>query len=238
LWLGLVLASLVGARLLFIATNPSSFVVQCRAGLASHATSRAIGACTQALRVWQGGDLVFYGGAIGCLLFLAVYTRRERVGFAATLDFLIPSVALGHAIGRVGCLLAGCCYGTPSAAPWAVRYGHDSLAFEQLFAAGKIPFAATTPPLHPVQLYEAAGELALFFVLARLLRRRRYDGQVFVAWLAGYGALRFALEWLRGDDERRYVLAHLSTSQTLALVAIVCAMIVECWPRPRAVISV
>ncbi len=233
LWIGLVLASLIGGRLLFVATNPDRFVTLCRAGIASGSTAQALVGCTQALRIWQGGDLVFYGGVIGCLIFLAAYTRRSGLGFARTLDFLIPSVALGHAVGRVGCFLAGCCYGTASDAPWAVRFGRDSLAFEQLFAAGHIPFAVTTPPLHPVQLYEAAGELALFFLLVWLLPRRRYDGQVFLAWLGGYGLLRFALEWLRGDEERRYLLAHVSTSQSLALAAIGCALVVERWSRSR-----
>jgi phosphatidylglycerol:prolipoprotein diacylglycerol transferase len=237
-WIGLVLASLGGARLLFVVTNPARFVPICRAAIASGPTSRVLAACTQALRLWEGGDLVFYGGAIGCLVFLAWYTRRHGLGFARVLDLLIPSVALGHAFGRVGCFLAGCCYGAPSDGPWAVRFGRDSLAFAQLVAAGKLAPEAAPPPLHPVQLYEAAGELALFFALARLLPRRRYDGQAFVAWLAGYGLLRFALEFLRGDDERRYLLPHLSTSQSLALVAIAFALAVELWPRRRAALAI
>ncbi len=232
-WFGLVISSLLGARLLFVLTNPTRYVPLCRAGLASGSASQALVDCTSALRLWEGGDLVFYGGAIGCLVFLAWYTRRRRLGFARTVDLLIPSVALGHAFGRVGCFLAGCCYGTASDVPWAVRYGRDSLAYQQLMADGRTDLGPTTPPLHPVQLYEAAGELALFFLLAGLLRKRRYDGQLFVVWLAGYGLLRFVLEWVRGDEERRFPIAHLSTSQTLALAAIGFAVAVELWSRRR-----
>jgi phosphatidylglycerol:prolipoprotein diacylglycerol transferase len=233
LWLGLMIASLVGARLLYVATNPGRFVPFCRDAIASGSLAQALNTCGAALRFWQGGNLVFYGGSIGGVIFLAVYARLYGTSFPRLLDFLIPSVALGHAFGRVGCFLAGCCYGAPSDLPWAVRYGHDSLAFQQLASQGKIEFGPTTPPLHPVQLYEAAGELALFFLLASLLRRRRYDGQVFMAWLAGYGVLRFVVEGLRGDEERRFLVAHLSTSQTLAVFAIGCAIVVELWSRRR-----
>ncbi len=212
-WLGLVVSSFIGARVLFVVTNPQRLA--------------------EALVPWQGGDLVFYGGALGCLVFLAAWSRWRRVPLPRVVDLLIPSVALGHAIGRVGCFAAGCCYGAASDAPWAVRFPRESLAFQQLVADGTIAFGTVTPPLHPVQLYEAAGELALFFALSWLLARRRYVGQVFVAWLAGYGLLRIVTERFRGDEERRFVVAHLSTSQALALVALVVAVAVELASRRR-----
>ena len=83
-----------------------------------------------------------------------------------------------------------------------------------------------TPPLHPVQLYEAAGELLLFFALSLLGRRKRWDGQVLVAYLLGYAVLRFVVELFRGDAARKFVIGALSTSQAIALGRRA--------PRPRA----
>jgi phosphatidylglycerol---prolipoprotein diacylglyceryl transferase len=222
----LLVSSLVGARLVFIATNIPDYVRLCRE---EHD-------CLRALRVWEGG-LVFYGGFFAALATALVYTRRYGMRFWRTADILAPSVALGHFFGRLGCFAAGCCWGKEAhgrALAWAVRFPSESLAYQDYAARGALPdFAERTPPLHPVQLYEAAGELVLFFVLSWYGRKKRWDGQVLVAYLGGYAALRYAVELFRGDAARKFVTASLSTSQAIALAAALLAAVLYAWRRAQ-----
>ncbi|HZS38776.1 MAG TPA: prolipoprotein diacylglyceryl transferase [Polyangia bacterium] len=217
----LLVSSMLGARLLFVVTNLPSFAESCRVGLGpEHSLRDALWGCTRALHVWEGG-LVFFGGLFGAVLAALWFTRRRGMSFARTADVLAPSVALGHFFGRLGCFAAGCCWGRESSAPWAMRFPPASLVFQQYVTDGRLDSAAgATPPLHPVQLYEALGELLLFFALAWLARRKRYDGQVLVAYLAGYAALRFVVELFRGDAGRKFVAPWLSTSQLIALLSV------------------
>lgn len=216
----LLCSSMVGARLLFVLTNVPSYVQLCSDGIRD---GHALWSCSKALHVWEGG-LVFYGGFLAAAGFAVWYTRRHRMPFARIADVLAPSVAIGHFFGRLGCFAAGCCWGTASHLPWAMRFPSESLVFQQLVAEGKLsPGAQVTPPLHPVQLYEALGELVLYFALS-WFAPKRYDGQVLVAWLVGYGLLRFAVELCRGDDVRRFVVAGLSTSQFIALLTLPLAL--------------
>ena len=220
----LLVSSLVGARLVFLATNVPDYVRLCRE---DHD-------CFRALRVWEGG-LVFYGGFFGALAVAVYYTRRHAMNFWRTADILAPSVALGHFFGRLGCFAAGCCWGkeaTGRAVAWGARFGTESLAFQDYVARGALPGGAElTPPLHPVQLYEAFGELVLFFALSLLGRRKRWDGQVLVAYLFCYALLRFTVELYRGDAVRKFVVGSLSTSQFLALVAAAFAGALLWWRR-------
>jgi len=225
----LLVSSLVGARLVFLVTNIPDYARLCRE---EHD-------CWRALRVWEGG-LVFYGGFFAALGVAVYFTRRHAMNFWRTADILAPSVALGHFFGRLGCFAAGCCWGkeaSGAALHWAARFPAESLAFQDYVARRALPDGAeVTPPLHPVQLYEAFGELALFFALSLLGRRKRWDGQVLVAWLLGYAALRFVVELYRGDAVRKFVAAGLSTSQAIAVAAALfgCAL---WWWRSRAHLS-
>jgi phosphatidylglycerol:prolipoprotein diacylglycerol transferase len=220
----LLVSSLVGARVVFIATNIPEYVRLCRE---EHD-------CLRALRVWEGG-LVFYGGFFAALGTALLYTRRYGMRFWRTADILAPSVALGHFFGRLGCFAAGCCWGKEAhggALAWAVRFPSESLAYQDYAARGALPnFAERTPPLHPVQLYEAAGELVLFFVLSWFGRKKRWDGQVLVAYLGGYAVLRYAVELFRGDAARKFVTGSLSTSQAISLAAALLAIALYAWRR-------
>jgi phosphatidylglycerol---prolipoprotein diacylglyceryl transferase len=223
----LLVSSLVGARLLFVATNIPDYVQVCRV---EHD-------CWRALRVWEGG-LVFFGGFFAALAVAVWYTRRHGMRFWRTADILAPSVALGHFFGRLlGCFTAGCCWGAEAhgrALAWAVRFPADSLAFQDYVARGALPPGANvTPPLHPVQLYEAGGELILFFALSLLGRRKRWDGQVLVAYLLGYALLRFVVELYRGDAARKFVIGMLSTSQAIAIGAVALGVILMWYRRAR-----
>jgi len=133
--------------------------------------------------IWHGG-LVWYGGFAGGLLAALGYLRWRRLPLLAACDQIIPFVALGHAIGRVGCLLNGCCYGKATDA-W---YG--------------LVFPGQEHRLMPTQVMEAVGLLALFFGL-RLLQRPALlarPGTVVGSYLVGYAALRVAVEHWRADQ--------------------------------------
>jgi phosphatidylglycerol:prolipoprotein diacylglycerol transferase len=158
----------------------------------------------------SAGD--FYGGFIGALVASAIFFRRHpKLPVWRVADLCGPAIALGQAIGRVGCFMAGDDYGRPTHVPWAVT-------FTDLDAA-RIGGAPLGIPLHPVQLYESVVCLVLFFVLVRINRRKRFNGEVILAYTALYAAARFVLEFFRGDADRGFVFGGLlSTSQFIAVI--------------------
>ncbi len=172
----LLVGGLVGARLYFVAEYWGEKV-------------NSIG---QVFRVWEGG-LVFYGcvvgGAVGFLLFRA----WRSFPILATLDALAPSVALGIAIGRVGCFLNGCCYGAPCPLPWlGVQFPKNSPPWLAEHAQGLIsPDAVWSLPLHPTQLYSAIDGLILWALLSAFYPLRRRDGAVMGLLMIAYPLLRF-----------------------------------------------
>lgn len=155
------------------------------------------------LRVDQGG-LIFYGGLLGALLALVLLARRRGESFWSLADFTVTALPLGHAFGRVGCFLNGCCYGMETRAPWAA-WSHHALR-------------------HPVQLYEAAANLMVYMALLHFILRgggSRNDGTPGRAaglYLMTYPAFRFLLEFLRGDE--RLLVAGLSAAQWFSLGAV------------------
>jgi phosphatidylglycerol:prolipoprotein diacylglycerol transferase len=201
-----LVAALVGSRLYFVAVNWREYAGE-------HAWTTLGGLrVPRVLVLWEGG-LVFYGGFIAAALTALWYLRRHRLPFLAYADTLIPSVALGHVFGRLGCFAAGCCWGRASGAtlPWLVRFPPESLAYQAFAArpnAGELIAAdhLATVPVHPTQLYEAMGELGLFLALVLWVRpRKRFDGQVLASWLLAYACLRTVVEAFRGDVERGVV---------------------------------
>lgn len=169
---------------------------------------------------------VFLGGLLAALIAGVVLVQRYRLPPLRTLDTMIPSLALGQAIGRVGCLLAGCCWGASCDLPWAITYSD--------------PVAATrlgTPlhqPLHPFPVYESLFDLALYGLLAWWYRRRPAPGRVLATYLGAYGAGRALLELTRGDAARGFVLdGLLSTSQAISLGLIVVSIAMHLWISRR-----
>jgi phosphatidylglycerol:prolipoprotein diacylglycerol transferase len=191
------------------------------------------------LIVWRVG-LVFYGGFIGALLASVWYMRRHRMPFLAYADTIIPSVAFGHFLGRLGCFAAGCCWGSLAGEqlPWSVRFPPSSNAYEAFRngSYGTRFFSSdglTTAPLHPVQLYEAFGELAIFLVLVFLVRpRKRFHGQVLASWLVVYAVLRGVLELFRGDLARQAWLGLNSGQWTSVTILAVGLVLWFATPRP------
>jgi phosphatidylglycerol:prolipoprotein diacylglycerol transferase len=174
----------------------------------------------------SAGD--FYGGFIGGLVGSGLFFwRHPELPFWKVADLCAPSIALGQAIGRIGCFMAGDDYGRPSNVPWAVAFSDPD--------AANIGGAPLHVPLHPVQLYESAVCLLLFGYLVWFAARRHRDGSVIVAYTLLYAIARFALEFFRGDADRGFVFGGvLSTSQFIAIVMVVVALVATVF-RPRTV---
>ncbi|MBI1842879.1 MAG: prolipoprotein diacylglyceryl transferase [Verrucomicrobia bacterium] len=155
----------------------------------------------------QGG-LVFYGGVVGSSLALILYSLLKRQPLWLLADIATPSIALGSALGRIGCLMTGCCYGSPCSLPWAIRFPEDH--------------ATRHNPVHPVQIYDALINLALYlFLELSCFRRRRFDGQVFVVWLLIYPFTRSFTELFRGDYPQRYLGGSMTPAQAMSLFTVV-----------------
>ena len=173
---------------------------------------------------------VFYGGFIAAVIASVIVMRRYRLPWWRTADAFAPGIAIGQAIGRLGCFSAGCCWGKPTSLPWGVHFterGHDITGVPTLvnhlpdpaqreFWAQKLGGLIAPLSLHPTQLYEAGATLLIFAFLLWLRRHRRFDGQIILTYAALYAVARFAIEFWR-DDPRGEILG-LSTSQAIAVL--------------------
>jgi len=164
------------------------------------------------LSTLQAGG-VFSGGLIGALIAAVWYIRRQHMPPLATCDAFAPGLAIGHAIGRLGCFAAGCCFGKPTHAWWGVTFTNP--------VAHELVGTPLNEALQPTQLFEFAVELANFFLLMWMLKRKKFDGQVFGAYLILYGVARFFLEFLRGDPGRGSVLGGLMSGTQMIAVGLV-----------------
>jgi len=154
--------------------------------------------------VWNGG-LVFYGGLIGASLAGILYARLKHLALWKLADVLAPSIALGYVFGRIGCFLNGCCYGRECSLPWAVHFppGHES------YPKG----------VHPTELYDSILSLILYIGLAWLYRHKKFDGQVFAAYLLCYAVTRSIVESFRGDYTSIHIHSalHLTPAQLISI---------------------
>ena len=174
----ILVAAMVGSRVLYIIVNIDDYIAD-PLGL---------------LKIWTGG-LVFYGGFLGAVGVSIYYCHRKKISFLRVSDLMIPSVALGHVFGRLGCFAAGCCHGSTT--------GSDS--FGAVYTATNTVVSRSNllgQPLHPTPLYEAFGELLIFGLLVWMRPRKRKNGQLLAAWLLLYPVLRIVTEMFRGDVER------------------------------------
>jgi phosphatidylglycerol:prolipoprotein diacylglycerol transferase len=204
-----VLCGIVGAKVLYIINDWSDYAAH-PGDIFSISTLQA------------GG--VFSGGLIGAFAAAAWYMRRHRLPALRTCDAFAPGLALGHSIGRIGCFAAGCCYGKPTHHFWGVTFTNQ--------LANAITGTPLNVALEPTQLFEAAVELANFFILMWLLKRRKFDGQVFGAFMVLYGVARFFLEYLRDDPGRGSVFGGLMTGTQLVAVFLVIGGGLIWWWRP------
>ena len=134
--------------------------------------------------------------------FIGVEVAKKIVKYPySTGDAFALAIPIGHAIGRIGCFLGGCCYGTPTTLPWAVRYPAGSFPHASQIARGEIAHdAPASLPIHPTPLYEIGFDLLLFIVLFALRDRLRVRGNLFRVYLFAYATFRLGLEMVRGDS--------------------------------------
>lgn len=166
---------------------------------------------------WQGG-LTYYGGLVAASVFGLWFLRREQFPMFKAADMAAMVIPIGLFFGRLGCFLGGCCFGSVAHGhPFAVRFPPWSAASEAQYEAGELPRPdLESLPVYPTQLYEAIGCLAIAALLMFVVHpRKRFDGAVFVVFLASYAVLRFVLEYYRADD--RGGIGPLSTSQLIGL---------------------
>lgn len=182
--------------------------------------------CFAWAKFWAGG-LTYYGGLIGASFAAWYLLKRDRFPFWKAADMAGITIPLGLAFGRMGCLFAGCCFGSPCSLPWAISFPWHSPASEEQFRDHLIPTVRQwSLPVHPTQIYESAASLAIAIFCALWLHsRKRYDGQVFAASLALYAVARFVVEFFRRDD--RGGLVGLSTSQLLGIAMLGVALAIH-----------
>jgi phosphatidylglycerol:prolipoprotein diacylglycerol transferase len=222
LYIWLIIFGLLGAKLLYNVIEYREFI--------EHPI--------QSMNCRKGG-LVWYGGVIACAGFIIWLTwsnrdptfyfkksfpflvlfprssREEKIPLLQITDTLVAPLALGLAIGRVGCLMGGCCYGKPCDLPWAITY-----------PPGPTPVAGI--PVHPSPLYESLASLLIAGIIYAVITRKARTGVPTLLWFTLYPIARFLLEYLRGDEVRGFIykgeIISVSTSQFLGLVIIAIAV--------------
>ena len=158
---GIFLTSWLGAKVLFLVTAPKIN----QAGMLEN------------VNFWTGGGFVFFGGFLGSVFFLLVLNKFRNIKID-TIWSLVPALTIGHAIGRLGCFLAGCCFGKETDWFWGVHlHGVDR---------------------HPTQLIESLG----LFLIAGMIWKRKAELRSFALYFLSYGLLRLVVETLRGDEIR------------------------------------
>ena len=196
--IAVVLAGIIGSKLLYILVD-WHFYLQNPREIFSLATLQA------------GG--VFSGGLIGAFAVAAWFLRKHKMPALATCDAFAPGLAMGHAIGRLGCFAAGCCYGKATDHFWGVTFNNP--------IAHELVGTPLGHALEPTQLFESAVELSIFFLLTWMFKRKKFDGQIFGAYLFLYGIARFFLEFLRDDLGRGSVFGGVMTGTQLIAIGLV-----------------
>jgi phosphatidylglycerol:prolipoprotein diacylglycerol transferase len=199
-----LVAALIGSRLLFVLMNFAEYA------------DRPL----DILKIWEGG-LVFYGGLIPAVAIGICYIKRFGLPLWQVTDIFAPSVAIGHAFGRIGCFLAGCCYGKPSTLPWAVTFTDSRTLAPQGVS------------LHPTQLYSSLGLFAIFAFLIWLRKRKTFHGELLWAYTLAYSIFRFFIEFLRGDPRGSCLGGLLSSAQTIGIFVAGISVVMFLYLRKR-----
>jgi len=160
------------------------------------------------LSTLQAGG-VFYGGLLGALAVAAWYMHKTQLPAWVTADVFAPGIALGHAIGRLGCFSAGCCWGVACRLPWAVKFTDP---------ASQVPRELLGIPLHPTQLYESFAEFLIFGILYWRIRRAHSPGTIISLYLMLYSTARFVVEFFRYHEQGNLWGGPLDTSQWLSIL--------------------
>ena len=188
----IIISALIGAKLLLVITDFRTFMTD----------------PSELITLARSGG-VFYGGLILAVSVALWYIRKIGLPLWTTCDVFAPGIALGHVVGRMGCFLAGCCWGRATDMPWAIT-------FTDSYAAANVGTPLNVP-LHPTQLYEAGAEgLILLLLLSTEKKGSNYPGRTFWLYMLLYAVSRFIIEFYRNDP--RGVVLMFSTSQFISIV--------------------
>lgn len=191
----ILLSAIVGARTLYVLINFDTFRV----------------APLEIFKIWNGG-LVFFGGFIAAVGACFILLKIKKLPIARTADIIAPGIALGHSIGRFGCLFAGCCYGKTCDLPFAIKFTNpDGLAPLNVY-------------LHPTQIYMVLSNFLLFLMLMWLQKRKKFHGMVFLVYIMLYSAFRSGIEFFRGDFRGDFYFEFLSMSQGIGILVSLVAL--------------
>ena len=193
----ILVSAIIGARLLYVGINFETFKAN----------------PLEAFKIWNGG-LVFFGGFIAATLTSLVFLKQRGLPILKIGDVVAPGIALGHAVGRLGCFFAGCCYGKTCDLPFAITFSHPQ------------SLAPLGTPLHPTQLYMVGSNLILFFILLAFQKRKRFNGMIFLAYIMLYSTFRAGIEYFRGDFRGDFFFEFLSLSQGIGLSVSLIALVV------------
>jgi phosphatidylglycerol:prolipoprotein diacylglycerol transferase len=180
--IAVVLAGILGSKILYV-------ILDWRTGNAFGDNLRQI----FSFSTLQAGG-VFSGGLIGAFIVAWWFLRKHNMPALATCDAFAPGLAMGHGIGRLGCFAAGCCFGKETHHFWGVTFTNP--------VANANAGTPLNISLEPTQLIESAAELGIFILLSWMFSRKKFDGQIFGAYLFLYGIARFLIEFLRDDPGR------------------------------------
>lgn len=191
-----LIVGLIGARILFVALDWSAY--------SKHPVD--------ALKVWEGG-LSLHGGMLFGILYLIFFCRWKKVSLYALGDVCAVAWSIAYAVGRIGCLLNGCCYGAPTTLPWGVRFPDEQHP------------GSMTLPSHPTQIYASLFNLVFFFVLVQWERRPRRDGELFYAYIGMYGLYRGIVDIFRAGATSTYIPGtHLTDTYLVSLGMIILSL--------------
>ena len=209
-----VLGGMLGAKLFYAATYWGSF--------GDSSADRFV----YLLRNFRYG-FVFYGGLIGGSAGFFLTARKKKMPWPRAADVFAPALSLGHAFGRIGCFMAGCCYGSPTMCALGVTFTDPASEVNPRYLG---------VPVHPTQLYEAAGNIVIFLILNAALNRtfkgKLPTGAVLGIYALLYSMLRFSLEFLRGDDRGNFTMGF-SPAQILSGVVFTAAAVYICILKAR-----
>jgi phosphatidylglycerol---prolipoprotein diacylglyceryl transferase len=140
------------------------------------------------LQIFSGYGLTIEGAVLGAALGIWIYSRYSKLNYGALVDAIAPSIILAQAVGRIGCLINGCCYGMPTDLPWALTYVDPH------------PLAGIVTGVHPTQLYEIIFNLIVFGILFALRNKFKPAGSLFAIYLSFYAAWRIGIDFIRDGN--------------------------------------
>jgi phosphatidylglycerol:prolipoprotein diacylglycerol transferase len=195
LFILLVIAGVVGGKLFMIFEDPSLYF-------------------SQPKKLFSGSGFVFYGSLLTAIPVMLWYFRKIKVSVLGMLDVMAAVTCIVHGFGRVGCFMAGCCYGLPTDSFLSVVFSNPACQAEPLHT-----------PLYPTQLFEATFIFSILIALLILKKKKQFDGQLFLIYLMVYAVGRGVLEIFRGDIERGFLIENiLSNSQFISILVVSVAL--------------